>query len=165
MPVANYIFVETSPAAAGTAASSNLVLGGIDNGIPNGVLGLIGDYDGAEIVAELTGATGGTLDVYVQSSPDEGANWYDIIHFPQIAGGAATAYYQSPLSTSTNTSAPKQVGKNLTPALVANTTINGALTDRLRLVMVAGSGTSAGAQVVVRVCPQRIRVRETGSSI
>lgn len=162
MPVANYAFNETSPAAAGTVASSQLVSGGIDNGIPNGVCGLIGDYDGAEIIAELVGATGGTLDVYVQLSPDEGLNWYDIIHYPTLAAGAAAVIYQTPVSTSTVTTTAVVVGKNLSPKLAPGTVVNGAFTDRLRLVMVAGSGTSAGAPVVVRVCPQRSRIRETG---
>lgn len=162
MPVANYIFVETSPAAAGTAASSATVLGGTDAGLPGGVCGLIGDYEGAEVIAELVGATGGTLDVYVQLSPDAGQNWFDVIHYPQLASGAAAIVYQSPLSTATNTATPIVVGKNLSPALAVNVVVNGAFTDRLRLVMKAGSGTSAGAQVVVRVCPQRSRARETG---
>lgn len=162
MPVANFVFNETSPAAAGTAASSQPVLGVSDNGLPGGVCGLIGDYEGAELIAELVGATGGTLDVYVQLSPDGGLNWYDVIHFPQLASGGAAVIYQAPLSTATNTSTPVVVGKNLSPALAVNVVVNGAFTDRLRLVMKAGSGTSAGAQVVVRVCPQRARVRETG---
>jgi len=162
MPVHNLAFVETSPAAAGTAASSQPVLGVSDNGLPGGVAGLIGDYEGAELIAELVGATGGTLDVYVQLSPDSGNNFYDVIHFPQLSAGASAVIYQSPLSTATNTATPIVVGKNLVPALAANTVVNGAFTDRLRLVMKAGSGTSAGAQVVVRVCPQRSRTRETG---
>jgi hypothetical protein len=166
MPVANYVFSETSPAAAGAAASSQVVTGGVDTGIPNGVCGLIGDYEGAEVIAELQGATGGTLQVWVQLSPDEGANWYDVVAFPQITAGAAIAYYQAPLSTATNTTAPVAVGKNLSPSLASGSStgqvVNGAFTDRMRLVMKAGTGTSAGAQVTVRVCPQRSRIRETG---
>jgi hypothetical protein len=162
MPVANYTFVEVSPAAPGTIASSQLVSGGIDNGIANGICGLIGDYDGADIIADLLGATGGSLDVYVQLSPDEGTNWYDIIHYPTLAAGAAAVSYHTPVSLSTFTSTCAVVGKNLSPKLSAGTVINGAFTDRLRLVMVAGASTSAGAAVVVRVCPQRSRIRETG---
>lgn len=165
MPVANYVFNETSPNAAGTVASSQPVLGGIDNGIPNGVCGLLSDYEGVEVVAELVGATGGTLDVYIQLSPDEGLNWYDVVHFAQLASGASAVIYQSPLSTATNTTAPVVIGKNLSPLLgtTSGAVVNGAFTDRIRLVMKAGSGTSAGAAVVVRVCPQRSRIRETGA--
>jgi hypothetical protein len=42
--------------------------------------------------------------------------------------------------------------------------VNGAFSDRLRLVMVAGVSTTAGAPVVVRICPQRARIREGGES-
>lgn len=165
MPVANYVFTETSPSSAGTVASSNLVSGGIDNGIPNGVCGLIGDYDSCQVSAELVGATGGTLNVYLQSSPDEGANWYDVIAWPQLASGASAVIYKSPLSNATMTTTTTVVGKNLSPALNPGSTgavVNGALTDRCRLVMVAGAGTSAGASVVVRLSAQRARLRETG---
>jgi hypothetical protein len=124
---------------------------------------LIGDYEGADVVAELVGATGGTLDVFVQLSPDEGQNWYDIIHYPTLAAAAPAVIYQTPISTATNTATAVKVGKNLAPALAAGTVVNGAFTDRLRLVMVAGAGTTAGAPVVVRVCPQRSRIRETGA--
>jgi hypothetical protein len=165
MPIATFVFNETSPSSPRTAASSQPVAGADAYlGLPPGVAGLIGDYKGAQLVADLVGATGGTLDVYVQNSPDGGLNWYDVVHFPQIAAGAALASYSAPISTATATSVPTQVGKNLSPALAANKVVNGALTDRLRLVMVAGLGTTAGAQVVVRVCPQRRRVRETDGS-
>jgi hypothetical protein len=164
MPVGNYVFSETSPSGPGTAASFQAVAGGVDNGIPNGVCGLLGDYEAVDIIAELKGATGGTLDVYVQNSPDEGLNWYDIIHFQQLAPGAATAYYQSPISNATTTTSPVTVGKGLNVALAPNVTVNGAFSDRLRLVLVAGVSTTAGAPVVVRVCPQRARIREGGES-
>jgi hypothetical protein len=164
MPVANYVFTETSPAAAGTAASSQPVIGGVDNGIPNGVCGLLGDYEAIDIIADLKGATGGALDVYVQNSPDEGVSWYDIIHFQQLAPGGALVSYQAPISNATTTTAPILVGKNLTPALAPGQVVNGAFSDRLRLVMVAGVSTTAGAPVVVRICPQRARIREGGES-
>jgi hypothetical protein len=168
MPIANYLFSETSPAAAGTAASSQPVTGGVDNGIPNGVCGLLGDYEALEVVAELVGATGGTLNVYLQNSVDEGVTWFDVVAWPQLANGAAKVIYQSPLSNATTTTQTQVVGKNLSPALNSTPTattpnvVNGAFTDRLRLVMVAGSGTSAGAAVLVHVCAQRARIRETG---
>jgi hypothetical protein len=110
------------------------------------------------------GATGGTLDVYVQTSPDGGLSWFDIIHFVQLAGGGPAVKYSSPISQSTTTAVPTVVGKNLAPALSAAAVVNGAFSDRMRLVMVAGSGTSVGAAVIVRLAPQRSRTRELGGS-
>lgn len=167
MARAVFVFSETSPAAPGTAASSQTVSGGAGplGYLPNGVAGPICDFDACDVIAELRGATGGTLDVYVQISPDDGANWYDIIHFPQLANGAAAVIYQAPISNATTTTFSVVVGKNLSPALtVSGTTgvVNGAFSDRMRLVMVAGSGTSAGAAIVVRVAAQR---SEGGSRI
>ncbi len=157
MSRACWIFNETSPSAAGTAASSQPVENQASF-LPNGVAGPMSDYDAVDIVADLVGATGGTLNVYVQGSPDDGRNWYDIVAFKQLAPGASAVSYQAPISNAVATTAPSVVGKNLTPALSPGSTgavVNGAFSDRMRLVMVAGSGTSAGAQVLVRIAPQR----------
>lgn len=167
MPLQTFIFNETSPSAAGTAASSQVVTGDNAANIPAGVCGLIDDYESIEVIAELKGATNGTLAVYLQTSPDGGQTWFDSIAWPSQSSGGAQVYYQSPLSQATNTSAPIVVGKNLAPALSnssAGTVVNGSFGDRFRLVMVAGSGTSAGASVVVRVSAQRSRLREAGGS-
>jgi len=150
-----FVFTEISPSAPGTAASS----GPVQNAgsfLPGGIAGPMQDYDAVDVIAELKGATGGTLDVYVQISPDDGGSWYDIVHFPQLANGAAQVYYQAPISNATTTTTAIVVGKNLVPALTGTVSVvNGAFSDRMRLVMVAGSGTSAGAQLVVKVAPQR----------
>jgi hypothetical protein len=151
---ANFVFSETSPAAAGTAASSQAVMNA-GSFLPAGVAGPMQDFDAVDVTAEITGATGGTLSLYLQLSNDDGQSWYDIIAWPSASAGASVKYYQSPLSNATNTSTPLVVGKNLAPALSPGTVVNGAFSDRLRLVMVAGAGTSAGAPVVVRVSPQR----------
>ena len=161
MTIGNFIFSETSPAAPGTAAS----VGPVQNAgsyMAAGLAGPLDDYDSIGVVAELVGATGGTLDVYLQSSQDAGISWFDVIHWTQLAGGGAAVKWSSPISQATTTSVPIAVGKNLSPALAANVVVNGAFSDRFRLVMVAGSGTSVGAAVVVRICPQRSRIRELG---
>ena len=158
MSLANFVFTETTPAAAGTVAS----LAAVQNAasyLPSGVAGPMDEYDAVDVIAEIQGATGGNLDVYVQTSPDGGINWYDIIHFPQATAASAVKYYQAPISNATATTAPVVVGKNLVPALAANVVVNGAFSDRMRLVFVAGAGTSAGAVVVVRVVPQRSAVK------
>lgn len=164
MPFARFIFAETSPSAAGTAASSQPVDSSA-NYLPPGVAGPLDDYDSLDIVAELTGATGGTLDVYVQSNPDgQNQNWFDIAHFTQLAAAAAAVKYNCSISLFTNATAPTVVGKNLSPALAANTMVQGPFSDRIRVLMVAGTGTSAGAAVRVTVCAQRSRLREFGGS-
>lgn len=159
MALYTYIFHETSPNAAGTLASA----GTVDNAanyLPVGVAGPFDDTDGTDVYAELVGATGGTLDVYVQVSPDEGANFYDAIHFPQLAAGAAAVKYRATLAYAQQNTAATQgqpivVGKNLTPALAVNTVVPGAGFNRARLLFVAGASTSAGASVRVVLCAKR----------
>ena len=147
-----YVFIETSPSAPGTTVSSVAVQ---NSAFAAGIAGPLNDGDALDIVADLVGATGGTLDVFIQTSPDGGPNWYDAIHFPQLAAGAAAIKFRAPISLFTNLVAPGIVGKNLLPALAANTVVNGAFGDRCRLVMVASGGTTLGAAVRITVQSQR----------
>jgi hypothetical protein len=169
MSLANFVFTETSPGAGGTAASSAPVQNAASY-LPAGVCGPCDEYDAVDVIAELQGKSAGgtnigdTLDVYVQTSPDGGINWYDIIHFPQLASGASVKYYQAPISNATTTTSPTLVGKGLSPALSSGvmnsgSVVNGAFSDRMRLVMVAGPATAVGAPVIVRVVPQRSAVK------
>lgn len=167
MPLQTFVFSETSPASPSTVASSQAVTGCESANVPAGVAGLFDDYESIMVTAELTGATGGALQVYLQLSPDGGQTWFDAIAWPNITAGASTAYYSSPLSQATTTATTIAVGKNLVPALTNSSTagvVNGAFGDRARLVMKAGSGTSAGAPVVVRMSAQRARLREAGGA-
>ena len=159
--IGSFIFTETSPAAPGTAASSAAVAGAA-NYAAAGVAQPLDDFDAIDIIAELVGATGGTLDVYVQYSPDQGTHWYELVHFPQLAAAAGAIRYRAPVSLNTNLTAPLQTGRDLSPNLATNVIVNGAWSDRMRLLMVAGSGTSAGAAVVVKVTGQRHYNRERG---
>lgn len=162
MPCANFIFSETSPSAASTVASSQPVQDAASY-LPAGVAGPLDDYDAIEVIAELVGATGGTLDIYVQQNPSgDGVTWFDIVHFTQLAAAASAVKYEASISLYNNITTPVTVGKNTSPALAAGSNVNGPFSDRVRLLMVAGSGTSAGAAVKVTVCAQRTRVREIG---
>lgn len=156
-----FIFSETSPSAPGTAVSSQPVQN-VTSPYPNGVAAPINDSDALDVFAELVGATGGTLDVYLQISPDGGLNWTETIHFAQLAAGAAAVKYQAPVSLFTNITVPVVVGKNLVPALATNVVVNGAYSDRCRLLFVAGAGTTAGAAIKVTVTPQRAFPRNIG---
>ena len=95
--------------------------------------------------AKLAGATGGTLDVYLQFSPDGGTTWVDYAHFPQISAGASAIYRVWNVSKSAQQTSLATVGTGTSPALSANSILGGDWGDRLRTVMVAGAGTSAGA--------------------
>jgi hypothetical protein len=123
----------TSPAAAGNSAVE--FAAGLH------------DYDAISIDANLVGATGGTLDVYVQRSSDNGTTWRDYIHFPQLAAGAAAVKYT--VAPSLGAGSIVVVGAGTTPALAVNTCTNGPWGRSLRVLMVAGSGTSAGAAVAM----------------
>ena len=150
MAIGQFVFSETSPAAPGTVASSKPVMGGPSDSAA-GVAFPLRNYDSIEIEAELVGATGGPLDVYVQSS-DDGIVWYDTVHFAQILAAASAVLYRTSLSRyATAATAPTVVGKNLSPALAAGSAIQNGFGDHLRLVMVAGTSTSAGAAILVRL--------------
>ncbi len=110
----------------------------------------LGNYDALDIVAELVGATGGTLDVYLQSSPDGGTTWFDYIHFPQLASAAAAVKYRVTVPTM-GEAGITVIGKNTTPVLAANTVVGGLWSDRLRALYVAGASTSAGAVVTISI--------------
>jgi len=107
------------------------------------------------IIATLTGGTGGTLDVYLQTSFDDGATWVDYAHFPQLTAGAAVTNKVWHVSRRTEVSSLTAVGVGTTAtpsvALAANTIMGGAWGDRMRAVYVAGAGTSAGAAQVIKI--------------
>lgn len=153
MGMASYIFTETSPAAPGTTPSSAVVTNSTVAGV---AYGLLDGMTCLQIFAALVGATGGTLDVYMQTSPDFGQSWQDYAHFPQLAAAAAAVKYTLNVSCNAqNTTMLTPVGVNLVPALAANTCVGGTWGDRFRLLFVAGAGTSAGAAVSVRIVGQK----------
>lgn len=154
--LSTFVFNETSPAAAGVAASSQPVGSG-PNFFPPGVAGPLDNADGVDVLAELVGAAGGTLDLYLQTSPDSGTTWVDAIHFPQLASGAGAIKYRATLSPhpQSTSDAPVAVGTGLSPALAVDTVVQGTGFDRCRLVTVAGAGTTAGAAVKVIVSVDR----------
>jgi hypothetical protein len=145
-----FLLSGTSPAAPGTS-----VLATITN---------LDQYTECEVHALLVGATGGTLDIYLQASnnwragsKDEtgdytawspaGGNWYDVAHFPQLAAGAVAIRYLLTLSRGYSNAAAILVANTAdgTPALALNTVLVGMWGGALRLVAVAGASTSAGA--------------------
>lgn len=128
----------TSPAAASTAAVGSTLVG-------------VEKYAALQIACEVQGATGGTLDLYIQTSFD-GTVFWDLIHLPQLAAAAAAVKYMVNLPNMGAT-AITVVGKTGTPALAANTVTGGVGSwgRSLRLLAVAGAGTSAGAVQTITV--------------
>lgn len=131
-----HLISETSPAAVGTATG--------------GHVGMLQNYDSLTIRATLTGATGGTLDVYLQTSVD-GSEWVDYIHFAQIAAAAAAVTKVVVVSRAGQQAAITTVGTNTSPALAANAVVGGDFGNQMRAVFVAGAGTTRGAAQVIRI--------------
>ena len=131
---------EASPDTASTVASVATIKG-------------LGGFDAIVLDAYLQGATGGTLDIYVQRLAPDGTNWLDYAHFPQLADGAAAQWYTAELQPALGINA---VGSGTSPSLAANTILGGHPGSEIRLVFVAGTGTSAGAAQRLFVSGHRI---------
>lgn len=110
----------------------------------------LGRYRSMLVYASLQGATGGTLDVYLQGSPDGGTTWVDLVHFAQLAAGAAALYRVCAISKAGQQTTLTAVGTGSSPALAAGTVVGGDWGDRLRVVHTAGAGTSAGAAQTIK---------------
>jgi hypothetical protein len=129
----------TSPATATTAAIGAALLN-------------LGQYRSLHLEITATGATGGTLDLYLQVSYDNGTTWWDYAHLPQLAAGAAAVRYAINVSRAAQSgAAPLVVGTALTPALAANTVVGGDFGQAIRLIGVGGAGTTAGATQTINV--------------
>lgn len=130
---------QTSPSSATTELS-------------NPVYGL-GGFDTIVVFAKLQGATGGTLDVYLQGSFDGGVTWYEVAHFAQMAAAAAQKTYKV---TFVLNSTITQVGEGTagaagTAVLAAGAVAPGHPGDAMRAVFVAGASTSAGAAQTINI--------------
>ena len=129
---------DTTPATAVTAVGDTV--------------GSLLPFDWFTVDAALVGATGGTLDVYLQRKIDTDL-WADWLHFPQLSAGAAAVKY-SAMSGSDKTihvvGNTNDAGTGA-PALAVNTFLGGHPGQFVRAVYVAGASTSAGAAVVIRI--------------
>jgi hypothetical protein len=103
---------------------------------------------------KVTGATGGTLDVYLQKlivDPTSGANvWVDYIHCTQTAGGTTTKENYGSGETDNGPIAVGQ-GTDAAPAvaLAAGKIAHGHPGKALRLVFVTGTGVSVAGSALV----------------
>lgn len=139
---APWSLTDTSPAAASTVVSTSFAKGG-----------MLWQADKLIVDAALIGGTGGTLDIYLQRKL--GTNrWVDWIHFPQLAAGA-TKKYSFAITGEGTTIVEVGGGTDVSPgvALAANTAVNVLPTGDVRMIFVAGAGTSAGALQRIDIIP------------
>lgn len=132
----------TSPAAASTVIHTVLFTADICRA------------DRLVIDAALLGATGGTLDIYLQRNVATNV-WVDWVHFPQLAAGAVAIKYTLTV-TGDNTAivvTGQSTDASITAALAVNTSTNTIPTGPVRIVFVAGASTSAGAAQTIRITP------------
>ena len=128
-----------------TPASASTVIGAVVNGLDR--------FDSFLIDADLVGATGGVLDVYLQRKVADNV-WRDWLHFPQLGAGAAAVRYSvttSPGIANTILAVGTGTDSAATPALAANTFVGGHPGYAVRAVYVAGASTSAGAVVSILI--------------
>ncbi|HEY3496017.1 MAG TPA: hypothetical protein VGK73_15070 [Polyangiaceae bacterium] len=132
----------TSPAEASTAAGASA------SGLAK--------YLAIRVDAVLIGATGGTLDVYIQRKIAPNV-WVDWAHFPQLAAGASAVAY-SLIVQAANVGTPATGTPSATiaaittrgndatpsPGLAAATLDLSHPGDMIRVVYTAGASTSAG---------------------
>jgi len=148
MPTRRLRLTETSPAAAGTAASA-------------GVIPDLDKWESIMIVATLQGATGGALDIYLQVRTKEqdgqADEWIDYAHFPQLAAGAASSVRVWSVSRSAQQLTLATVGKGTSPAITVNTILGGEFGSEMRVLFVAGVGTSLGAAQTIDVIGTRLK--------
>lgn len=133
---------DTSPAAEGAAAGD--VLTGLDR------------WRITQIYAALVGATGGTLDVYLQRKAN--GVWVDWVHFTQLAAGAPAIKYSIPVEAATKVTANHivTVGAGTSPVLATGAFAGGQPGESVRAYYVAGASTSAGAAVTIILTGQRL---------
>jgi hypothetical protein len=115
--------------------------------------GLI-EYGRVVGAANLIGATGGTLDIAVQTNYGRALGqagvgfWKDIARFTQLGAGAAAASFTLVFTRGGSGTATAPTAANATdatPTITVNTVNPQTLGDSLRLLVLPGAGTTAGA--------------------
>lgn len=148
-----YVITGTTPAAPG-----NAVIGTIAPDptlVAPSITGDLSQFESMTITAILQGATGGTLDVYIQSAIDDtGTLWNDFVHYTQIPAAAASSTTRWTTCRWNQSSAAPVVTGDL--VLAQTQFIPGEWGERIRVKVVAGAGTSAGAPLTIRFQPNRV---------
>jgi len=118
----------------------------------------LSQFEWLTVVAVLTGATAGTLDVYLQAEAQNNV-WVDWVHFAQLAAGAATVRYAFDCNVAASSITTVGGGTTAAPgvALAAATVAFSHPGKKVRIVTVAGAGTSAGASQTLYLMKWRHR--------
>jgi hypothetical protein len=110
---------------------------------------MLGGWSALDVYAIIAGNTGGTLDVYLQTSPD-GVTWFDWFHYAQLAAGAAaSAKVLRAVRPGAAITQPVTIGNGLFPALAANTATGADWGVAMRIVAVSGAGSTVGGSIAI----------------
>lgn len=94
------------------------------------------------VTASLTSMSAGTLDFFLQDSPDSLAGtWKSVVHFPQLAGAGAAVGYRFTLNADRTIVALEADGD--APSLAVNTVAPGPWNKYIRAVSKVGAGSNA----------------------
>ena len=104
-------------------------------------------FDTVKVIAELASHTGGTLDVYLQHSPDGGTTWFDCAHFAQVSAASTLVKDLSLVLDGTHRTVGKG-NKSTTPSgLAADSHVSAPWSPKLRIAAITGAGTSGADKV------------------
>jgi hypothetical protein len=135
--------VTLASAVLSPASATTVALDGVEG---------FGGCDEISILSNLRGSTGGTLDVYIQHSPDN-VEYFDFLHYAQLAAGAPAALLH--LSPPVSSSGIVTIGSGVSPVLAANSFAGGRWAEWLRVVFVAGGAVSGPQAQTIRVLGYR----------
>lgn len=141
LPITPVVYELTVPSPADTTEAT---IGGVPG---------VGLYRSFSLTANISAkGTGGTLDVYVQGTPDGGTTWHDVIRFSQLASGA-TAVYEVTLSRGDGATTIKALDSDGHLSSAGN--VVGDWGTDLRIRAKAGAGVQLGAEQFFKFAFQR----------
>lgn len=110
----------------------------------------LGAFKQAMILLDVTAVAtdaGDTLDVYIDTSPDGGTTWVNVIHFPQVLGNGAAAKHWATLDPSN----PGTSTIDVTSDAVAGAARPAMFCDRFRVRYTAVEGGGADMSFTIAV--------------
>ena len=142
----------TSPSTNTTAPIGSAIdFGALPADATQPGLELVDDLD---VIASLQGATGDTLDLYLQTSTDK-TTWTDYAHFAQLASAAAALVVRFGVSRFAQQTTIATVGQGTSPA--ATGVVGGPVARYMRLIGKAGASTSLGATQTITLRASGVR--------
>jgi hypothetical protein len=105
------------------------------------------------IVSVAATESGDTLDVYVQSSPDDGTTWDDFVHFTQVLGNGGAKKF---IATWHRDITPESEMKAPADATLAAGVLQGPISPTLRVKWVVVDASTVNAIFTFSVMAQPI---------